>query len=330
MRETSGPGAGNPPGEQRRCIEEMVRESHTSDGMYGFELVRLDEMTFASSPELSDMYKLSPCVWQESGRFEILLRVVNRSANPTEKVARIHYGWSADGLHFTLEDVPVIAPGSDVPGSYDSGGCEDPTVARVDGVYYVYYSGWNEHLKRGELLFAAGSDIHVLEKRGIALASSVRAANPKEATIVQAPDGTWRLFFEYAHENRSKIGLARAADVAGPWEVLAPLFEARPEAWDCWHLSTGPVLNSHPDSPVMFYNGSTADAQWRVGWVVFDAGYTRVMARSQLPIVLPHLKRNPDDTDIAFAASAIETNGLISLYYSVADQYVMRAVIRRT
>ena len=298
--------------------------------MHGFELVRLDEMTFTVSSKLSEMYMLSPCVWQESGRFEILLRVVNRSANPAEKVARIHYGSSANGLHFALDEVPVIAPGPDLAGSYDSGGCEDPTLARVDGVYYVYYSGWNEQIKRGELLLAAGSDIHLLEKRGIALASSAQAANPKEATIVQAPDGTWRLFFEYAHDNRSKIGLARAGDVAGPWEVLAPLFEARPETWDCWHLSTGPVLNSQPDAPVMFYNGSTANAQWRIGCVVFDAGYTRVVARSQLPIVLPHVKRNPDDTDIAFAASAIEANGLISLYYSVADQYVMRAVIRRT
>jgi beta-1,2-mannobiose phosphorylase / 1,2-beta-oligomannan phosphorylase len=298
--------------------------------MHGFELVRLDEMTFACSPELSAMYMLSPCVWQEDVRFELLLRVVNRSANPAEKIARIHYGSSVDGLCFTLDETPVIAPGPDVPGSYDSGGCEDPSLARVDGVYYVYYSGWNERIKRGELLLATGSDIHQLEKRGIALASSAQAANPKEATIVQAPDGTWRLFFEYAHENRSKIGLARASDVAGPWEVLPPLFERRPDAWDSWHLSTGPVLNSQPESPVMFYNGSTADAQWRIGWVIFDAAYTRVVARSQSPIVLPHLKRNPDDTDIAFAASAIEIDGLIALYYSVADQYVTRALIHRS
>ena len=36
-------------------------------------------------------------------------------------------------LEFALGAKPVIPLGDDVPGSYDSGGCEDPTVAYVDG-----------------------------------------------------------------------------------------------------------------------------------------------------------------------------------------------------
>ncbi len=299
------------------------------DVMHDFHLVRLDDMTFVCSGALARMYKLSPCVWTENGRFELLLRVVNHSDIASEKVARIHYGTSADGLAFALDEEPVIPPGPDEPNSYDSGGCEDPTLAYEDGTYYVYYSGWNEHLKRGELLLAMGADIHNLHKRGIALGSSERAANPKEATIVSVPDGTWRLFFEYAHENKSKIGLARSSSVAGPWEVLEPLFDARADAWDCWHLSTGPILDSNPQYPVMFYNGATQDAHWRIGWVVFNADYTKVLARSVEPLVLPHIKRNVDDTDIAFAASALEVDGDIHLYYSVADQYCTRAIIRR-
>jgi predicted GH43/DUF377 family glycosyl hydrolase len=306
-----------------------MRGRPVPSSVYDFRLVSLDEVTFECSDELAAMYKLSPCVWRENGRFELLLRVVNYSDDPSEKIARIHHGSSIDGLQFVLDETPAISPGPDVPGSYDSGGCEDPTLAKFDGRYFVYYSGWNEHLKRGELLLAAGPDVKHLQKRGIALPSSERAANPKEAEIVQAPDGSWRLFFEYAHENKSKIGIARSSHVAGPWEILPPLFDARPTSWDSWHLSTGPVLRTDPEFPVMFYNGATANAQWRVGWVVFDAFYTRVLARSVLPIVLPHIKRNLDDSDIAFAASAIEVDGAIHLYYSVADQYVTRAIVRR-
>jgi beta-1,2-mannobiose phosphorylase / 1,2-beta-oligomannan phosphorylase len=170
-----------------------------------------------------------------------------------------------------------------------------------------------------------------LTKRGIALPSSDRTANPKEATIVRVADGTWRLFFEYAHENKSKIGLAKSNHVDGPWEVLPPLFEARPETWDSWHLSTGPILDANPEFPVMFYNGATEKAQWRIGWVVFDSTYTRVVARSELPLIMPHLKRNADDTDIAFAASALENaDSSLWLYYSVADRYVTRATVIRT
>ena len=46
--------------------------------------------------------------------------------------------------------------GDDVPDSYDSVGCEDPTVAYSNGKYYLYDRGWNEHIKRGELLLASG------------------------------------------------------------------------------------------------------------------------------------------------------------------------------
>jgi predicted GH43/DUF377 family glycosyl hydrolase len=294
---------------------------------FDYRLVRLDELTFECSSELAGMYKLSPCVWLENGRFELLLRVVNRSANPAEKVARIHHGWSTDGLHFVLDDTPAIAPGPDVPGACDSGGCEDPTVARVGGAYYVYYSGWNEHLKRGELLLATGPDVHHLQKKGIALESTDHVVNPKEATIVQASDGTWRLFFEYANEDRSKIGLARSANVAGPWQVLRPLFERRPQSWDSWHLSTGPILESETGNPVMFYNGATESAQWRIGWIVFDRDYTEVLGRSDDPLILPYVRRSVDDSDIAFAASNVRIGDAVYLYYSVADQYVTRAII---
>ncbi|GAC1428902.1 MAG: hypothetical protein NVSMB5_23510 [Candidatus Velthaea sp.] len=295
---------------------------------HGFRLDDMAEITYDAPPELAGMYKLSPFVWGTGRRFELLLRVVNFHADASRKVARVHYGSSADGLHFVLEPVPVIAPDPN-PDSFDNGGCEDPSLAIVDGTYYVYYSGWNERTRRGELLLAAGDDVHRLKKRGIALPSTPGARNPKEAEIVRVGDGTWRLFFEYAHDERSKIGIARSANVEGPWEVLEPLFAARPGTWDAYHLSTGPVIASNPDFPVMFYNGATQDAQWRVGWVVFDATYSRVVARSIDPIILPHIKRNSDDTDIAFAASAIEIGDEIHLYYSVADQYVVRAKIRR-
>ena len=298
------------------------------ENIHDFSLEALDEISYACSPELRDMYKLSPFVWHESDHYELLLRVVNYSAIASEKVARIHRGLSLDGLNFALGASPVIAPGEDVPDSYDSGGCEDPTVAYSNGKYYVYYSGWTEHIKRGELLLASGPTLEKLQKHGIALASSATEQNPKEAEIVRAEDGSWRLFFEYADEGRSKIGIATSAHVGGPWTVQPPLFAAR-DGWDNWHLSTGPIIAGPDTLPVMFYNGATRAAEWRIGWVVFDRMFTRVLARCEHPIVIPGERRFAEDTDIAFAASAIVNDDRIWLYYSIADRHVMRATIRR-
>jgi predicted GH43/DUF377 family glycosyl hydrolase len=293
-----------------------------------FTLERMTEITYGCSPALADMYKLSPFVWCEKKKYHLLLRVVNRDDDASRKVARVHYGTSLDGVRFQLEEAPVLGPDPD-PAGYDNGGCEDPSLVVVGGTHYVYYTGWNERVKRGELLLATGNDVHHLVKRGIALASSDDNRNPKEAEIVPVADGTWRLFFEYAHDNRSKIGIAASRSPDGPWDVQRPLFEARPDNWDCYHLSTGPVITTSSGDAVMFYNGATQNAQWRVGWIMFDATFSRVIARCHDPLVLPHIKRNHDDTDIAFAASAIVTTlGDILLYYSVADQYVVQAKIR--
>lgn len=285
-----------------------------------------EAMTLEAMPPLSEMYTLSSFVWRKTEKWEVLLRAVpRRDDRPALKIARVYYGHSQDGLHFAMHTDPALAPG---PGAEDCDGCEDPTVAIDNGTHYVYYSGWNEQTKQGILLLATGPDGAHLEKQGVRLVSTPQQANPKEATIARAPDGTWRLFYEFAAQDASQIGLASAPTVDGPWTVQAPLFHARAGQWDGWHLSTGPLLLDDPQRPVMFYNGATQDAKWRIGWVMFDADYTHVTARSERPLIVPPPPTG-DTTDIAFAASAVEQGENVYLYYSVADKEMLRATLRR-
>ena len=296
--------------------------------MSDFAVERTDPLTLERSEQILDMYTLSPFVWRDGSNFPILLRLVpRRDEMPAEKISRIHIGTSEDGLHFKIEDVSVIAPG---PEKEDQDGCEDPTLAVVGNQVFVYYSGWNETEKCGQMLLTVGPDARHLEKQGVKLASTAAAANPKEATLVPLADGTWRLFFEYAGEGASKIGLASAPAVDGPWSVLNPPFAARPGGWDGWHLSPGPMLMDDPERPVMFYNGATRETRWRIGWIAFDAECSRVVARSAEPMfdLAPPMA---GDTDIAFAASCVETDdNTVWLYYSVADKDLFRATLRRS
>jgi predicted GH43/DUF377 family glycosyl hydrolase len=281
-------------------------------------------MQIESEPPLRGMYQLSPFVWRGKNNYEILIRAVPHSHIAAEKIARVYHGVSADGIRFRMDRKPVLAPG---PGEDDLDGCEDPTLALVDGCYYIYYTGWNERLKRGQLLLARGADLQRLEKAGIAVQSTPSCANPKEATIAHAADGSWRLFFEYANDDASKIGVAASDSVDGPWRILEPMFDVR-ESWDSWHLSTGPVCNTRDGAAVMFYNGATRDAAWRIGWIAFDGSYSRVLSRSIDPILAPPAVREGDATDIAFAASAVEDAAAIRLYYSIADKDMYCACIR--
>jgi len=69
------------------------------------------ELAVDASPDVASMYHLSPYVWREKNRYAMLVRVVNRSDVAAEKVARIHFGSSDDGVRFSIDNKPVLAPG---------------------------------------------------------------------------------------------------------------------------------------------------------------------------------------------------------------------------
>ncbi len=294
-----------------------------------FNVERLERLTLEGPRALTDRRLMSPYVWLDgAGGYEMLARAWPRPAAPFTDTGVIWHGRSSDGVHFVMDDTPTLVPG---PDAVDRGGCEDPTPFRqADGSYVVYYTGVQDDFATGQMLYAAGPSIDRLEKKGVALASSKSKGNTKEATVMLTADGHWRLFYEYAEDDASLVGLARGAGVAGPWQERPAPFCPRVDSWDNWHLSTGPMLLDDPDRPVMFYNGATRDARWRIGWVAFDRDCTKVVARGIQPLITPPPVEDRTATDIAFAASVIVKDGRIWLYYSLKDAELARAEIRRS
>ena len=296
-----------------------------TDGAPDFIVEAIEDVAITARGRLADMYMLSPFVWREGGQYHLMVRgVPSRDDVPRLKMAEVWYGVGSDGLHFDMREAPTLWGG---PDKADLDGCEDPTVLCSDGRYRVWYTGWNQAELTGRLMLADGSSPDHLEKRGVALDTASGFANPKEATVAQGAAGAWTLFFEYADHEASIIGRVVADDPHGPWRDRNQFLAARPGSWDDWHVSTGPVVEIAPGRPVMFYNGASRDAHWRIGWAELDADLSRVVARDREPLIIP---RDLGDgwTDIAFAASADCKDGAISLYYSIADRQIKRARIR--
>lgn len=302
-----------------------------------FNVEHLEPVTIDGPAALMERRFMSPFVWlSDDGGYEMLMRAWPKANAPFTDTGVIWHATSKDGRHFVTDDRPVLTPG---PDAIDFGGCEDPTlVCMEDGSYVIYYTGVREDFATGQLLYAAGPSIDRLEKKGVALASSKTKGNTKEATVMMTADKHWRLFYEYAGDideehpgnDASLIGLARGESVAGPWTERPAPFAPRHHSWDNWHLSTGPMLRDDPDRPVMFYNGATRDARWRIGWVAFDRDCTRVVARGIQPLITPPPVDDRTATDIAFAASVIVDQDRIILYYSLEDAKLARAEIRRS
>ena len=293
-----------------------------------FAVERIDIVSLIGPEDLLSKELMSPFVWQEpdDARLHMLVRAVppNKEEQKTES-GRIWYGRSgSDGVSFHMMEVPSIVPGTS---GKDVRGCEDPTVVRTDEGYIVLYTGVDGS-GEGHMLYATGPDLMSLEKHGVALADSKSENNVKEATVLRDGD-TWRLLYEYAHDGHSLVSLTYGGGVAGPWAEQPDPFGIRKGHWDSYHLSTGPLWRGEPDMPVMFYNGADENTDWGIGWVALSPDLARVVARSDTALIAP-----PNDVngpkDIAFAASLVDNEGTLWLYYSRNDRELRRATIRRT
>lgn len=298
--------------------------------MVAYVVEELQEVTLdIASPEgrLAHHDLMSPFVWTEGETFRLLARVLPNPLGPTDPTGVIWGGDSDDGRCFRMRDAPAIMPG---PNPDDAGGCEDPTVVRgEDGAYLVFYTGVDAARSQGSLLVAKGPKLTELQEQRVMLKAPEGEGNIKEATLAQGTDGHFRLFYEYAKENASRIGMAIGPTAEGPWSVVDDPFSIREEGWDNWHLSTGPIVQQDGQDPVMFYNGATIDARWRIGWISFAPDFSGVTGRGLEPIIMPPPAKRRDAIDIAFAASCLVMGEDIWLYYSLEDKVLRRALVRR-
>lgn len=298
--------------------------------MVDYVVTELETVGIGEGSPIEGMDQMSPFVWPHGDEYRIMMRAVPNPLTPDKPTGVIAWGTSRDGLTFDIDPKMSITPGTDA-GDPDAGGCEDPTVQVCDnGKMLVWYTGVDAAHRQGCLMLASGPGPHDLTKRKVAIKASPDEGNIKEATLAQTSAGDWRLFYEYAVEDASRIGIARSDSPEGPWEELEAPFTIREESWDSWHLSTGPIyIPDDGGDPVMFYNGATHDARWRIGWISFDRDFTRVTGRGIEPLLVPPPPEDRDATDIAFAASCVDLGDRIALYYSLEDKILRRCQIRR-
>lgn len=283
-----------------------------------------DALELSVDPKFHDYYTLSPYVFRTRDGYQMLVRLVNRDDDASKKISRIHFARGVDGRTFSIATEPMIDVGA--PGADDDAGCEDPTVAHVDGRWSVFYSGYGGPAKRSTMLRAVSDDWSTAQKAGLAF-DDPNYENPKEAALVAVPGG-FRMFFEYATNGASRIGVAAATALSGPWTFGEALIEPRPGKFDPWHLSPASAVRLDDGTHLLFYNGATKETVWRIGWALLSADATTVLDRCDEPLI-GTFDLAPSDTDIAFAASTVvDGPETVSLYYSISDRRLLRYRLR--
>jgi len=294
--------------------------------MVAYAVEKVEPVRLTAGDPLKSMDWMSPFVWQREGKLWLMMRGVPNPLGVDDPTGIIWCGCSDDGLNFKMDEKPAILPG---PEKIDAGGVEDPTVEPTGDGLFVFFTGVEAGRRQGSLLLATGKDIYSLEKRKVVLKAAEGEGNIKEATLFQPADGSWRLFYEFARDNASRIGMASGPKLGAEWTAMDEMVPIREDSWDNWHLSPGPIVQCPDRDPVMFYNGATVDARWRIGWGTFNRNCESITDRGVEPMLVPPPATDRAATDIAFAASAIlQPDGTIHLYYSLEDRMLSRALIR--
>lgn len=295
--------------------------------MVAYVVEKIDAVWLIAGEPLRSMDWMSPFVWcGKDKKLWLMMRGVPNPMEADDPTGIIWCGESDDGLTFRMDSKPVIVPG---PDAVDAAGVEDPTVLQRDDGLMVYYTGVHADRKQGSMLLADGPDPYSLTKREVVFKAPEAEGNFKEATLLQAQDGSWRLFYEFARDESSRIGMARSDRLGVQWTAMQEMIPPREGSWDNWHLSPGPIVQCPDRDPVMFYNGATHDARWRIGWITFDKGCECITDRGIEPLLVPPPATDRTATDIAFAASAVlQPDRTIHLYYSLEDRKLSRAIVR--
>ncbi len=283
-----------------------------SDVLHRFEgnpIITLEDIPFRCNTVFNGT------VVKKGEEYFLLLRVEGQQGYSVFALAK-----SKDGLHFTVENKPVMEPARKGPfARYEKHGIEDPRITAIDGVYYIMYTAYSKYGTR------------------IALAKTEDFFHYERIALVSEPgnkDGI--LFPEKINGEYVRLDRPIGKDVGSMWVSYSKnlvdwgkseiLMTPRQGMWDSYRIgaSVPPIKTEH--GWLEIYHGvkmTVAGPIYRIGTVMLDLEQPhKVVARCNKPVLSPRedYERIGDVGNVAFACGAVvEDTGEIKVYYGAAD-----------
>jgi len=270
--------------------------------------------------------------WESAGTFNpaVVMRgdkiVMLYRAQDKEGTSRLGYAESADGIHFTRRDEPVLSPTE--PYEKD-GGVEDPRLVQFGDTYYLTYTGYNK--KDAQLCLATSRDLIHWDRKGVVIPAYKGNWNVKwtksGAIVPEKIAGKyWMYFLGTTADNKDQAGLAYSSDLLHWTEATqAPVLPVRPGRFDSRVAEPGPSPILTSKRIVLIYNGADDKLFYRTGIAVFDRNDPRkLLWRSDEPIFSPEKEweRVGQVPNVVFVEGMVKKDNRYLIYYGSADTYV--------
>jgi predicted GH43/DUF377 family glycosyl hydrolase len=240
--------------------------------------------------------------------------------------SRVGYAESADGIHFTRRDEPVLSPTQ----AYEKdGGVEDPRLVQFGDTYYLTYTGFNN--KDAQLCLATPTDLIHWDRKGVILPAYKGNWNvkwTKSGAIVPEKIGGkyWMYFLGTTADKNDQAGLASSTDLLHWTEATqVPVLPVRPGRFDSRVAEPGPAPIVTPKGIVLIYNGADDKLVYRTGVAIFDRNDPRkLLWRSDEPVFFPEKdwEKVGQVPNVVFVEGMLKLGNRFLFYYGAADKYV--------
>jgi predicted GH43/DUF377 family glycosyl hydrolase len=263
----------------------------------------------------------NPAVLERAGKIIMLYR-----AQDKQGTSRLGYAESADGIHFTRRDQPVLSPSEDYE---EGGGVEDPRLVRFGDTYYLTYTGYNK--KDAQLCLATSTDLIHWDRKGVIMPAYEGNWNVKwtksGAIVPEKINGKyWMYFLGTSADNKDQAGLASSLDLLHWTEATqTPVLPVRPGKFDSRVAEPGPPPIVTHDGIVLIYNGADDQLVYRTGIAIFDRNDPRkLLWRSGEPVFTAEKEweKVGQVPNVVFVEGMVRQRNRYLFYYGGADQNV--------
>ena len=234
------------------------------------------------------------------------------------QISHLRVARSTDGVHFTVDDEPAIAPLTEM----EEYGVEDPRITFIDGRFHITYvsvSRWGITTS-----LATTRDFRTFDRQGIIFL-------PDHKDVVIFPErigGRYVALTRPMPQSFSRIfGIWIAfSDDLMSWGGHETLALPRWGYWDELRTGASAVPFKTRHGWLELYHGVDRNTTYAMGALLLDLDDpTRVIARSPAPILSPSeaYERMGLFNDTVFSCGHIDLgDGRIRMYYGAADSIV--------
>ena len=246
--------------------------------------------------------------------------VVYKGVDYLSTMSHIRLARSKDGVHFSVEDQPFIAPIDES----ETFGVEDARVTEIDGLYYINYTSVSKDGYGTSL--AVTTDFRSYEKKGMIF-------NPQNKDVSIFPEKIGGKYFCLHRPNNSGFGLPSIWLADSPdlihWGNHRCILRPRHMFWEEQKIGGGAAPIKTSEGWLEIYHGKGRDQIYSLFCLLLDLEEPwRVIKRGEMPIIKP----DKDYEIEGFFPNIVFTNGMVTfedgrvfLYYGACDETVCLA-----